>query len=264
MDGSLARGLRNQLFRDLNDHVDKVISRYVTYIKIARLDKRPSDWQKFCIDTETILGKLLIAKYLGGTKRKPYLCIYTWESGKRRFNSWTEQCISSSQIFLSFNPAGFEVSPLGFNISDHAIQRIYERSFSNEDPVSGSFSHIKVLNELRYVPFFTGYWTTRVASVSSDSENIFFPSPNGALIGQIQKKTLNRAEIRTFLSVSQLSDYQVRLRLQMISLLQTLKAIDPFLLLLATTESIKWRSIDVEPYLDEYDFVTSKISQLLD
>ncbi len=264
MDSSLARGLKNQLFRNLTNHVDEVISRYFQYLKRARLDKRPSDWGKFCDDTEKLLGPLLLAQHKGGTKRKPYLCIYTLENESRDFNSWTEQCISTSQLFISANPPAFEVAPLGFNISDHAIKRIYERSLNDSAPLSDSFQHIQVLSELSLATYYIPYWGFRMLQSEKESERIFLPSPNGVLLGEINRRTFIRAEIRTFLSLSQLNKDEQRMRTDMIELAKKFESIHPFLFLPSAIERIEWRQIDLSRESDNYQLLTNSITTSLE
>jgi len=97
----------------------------------------------------------MLAIHFGGSERKPFLCLSTFENSEREFNTWKERCISSKVHYFNFDPIGVNSEPSGFNISEHAIQRIFERAYSDLDPMAEGFKKIDFTNELRMAPLWS-------------------------------------------------------------------------------------------------------------
>ena len=210
MDPSLAKGLKNQLFREISDDIDSSIKQWEKYCKESKLNKSRLKWEKFCEGIDGVYGPFLLAKYRGGSKRKPFICMATFENRSRQYNSWNERCIFSVLIYFANNPVWVETLARGFSVSEHAIQRIFERSFTDESPAEKDFKKVHFATELRYVPLWSTFWVgvtnTVFKTESFDSIEIVLPSPNGLFFGEIRRDSY--CEIRTFLSASQLSSKQ--------------------------------------------------------
>jgi hypothetical protein len=221
MDPSLAKGLKNQLFREFSDDIDNSIKQWEKYCKESKLNKSRLKWEKFCEGIDGVYGPYLLAKYRGGSKRKPYICMATFENGSRQYNSWNERCIFSVLIYFANNPVWVETLVKGFSVSEHAIQRIFERSFTDESPAEKDFRKVHFATELQYAPLWSTFWvgvTNIVFKTNSfESIEIVLPSPNGLFFGEIRRDSF--CEIRTFLSSSQLSAKQNSLhgKMQVIS-----------------------------------------------
>ena len=210
MDPSLAKGLKNQLFREISDEIDDVIEHWIKYCKESKLDSSRLKWEKFCEGIDGVFGPFLLAKYRGGSKRKPYLCMATFENDERQYNSWNENCIFSKLLYFTNNPVWVESVPKAFSVSEHAIQRIFERSLTDESPREKNFRKVHFAYELRFAPLWATFWVyitnPKFESGSVESIEIVLPSPSGLFFGEIHKDSY--CEIRTFLSASQLSSKQ--------------------------------------------------------
>jgi hypothetical protein len=221
MDPSLAKGLKNQLFREISDDIDNSIKQWEKYCKESQLNKSRLKWEKFCEGIDGVYGPFLLAKHRGGSKRKPFICIATFENRTRQYNSWNERCIFSVLIYFANNPVWIETLSRGFSVSEHAIQRIFERSFTDDSPAENDFKKVHFASELQYVPLWSTFWVgvtnTVFKTESFDSIEIVLPSPNGLFFGEIRRDSY--CEIRTFLSSSQLSSRQIILhgKMQVIS-----------------------------------------------
>jgi len=215
MDSSLAKGLKNQLFRELSEEIDIVIQRWSKYCINAKLASSRSKWGNFCNGMDAVLGPFLLAKYIGGSKRKPLLCMASFENENRQYNSWDENCISSKLNYLGHNPLWVESLPMGFSVSEHAIQRIFERSYTAESILNQDFQKVHFVRELLYAPLWSVFWTINAMTIfkraDANSIEIIIPSPNGLLLGEILKKFTLRCEIRTFVAQPQLSVQQLNL-----------------------------------------------------
>lgn len=207
MDPSLAKGLKNQLFREISDEIDGVTKQWIKFIKQSKPDSSRLRWEKFCNEIDGIFGPFLIAKYKGGSKRKPFLCTAMFENENRKYNSWNENCIYSKFNYYTINPVWADSFPDVFSVSEHAIQRIFERSFTDASPADKNFRKVQFANELRYAPLWATFWvymTNKTFQYESiESIEIVIPSPNGLFFGEIRRNSY--CEIRTFLASHQLS-----------------------------------------------------------
>jgi hypothetical protein len=218
MDLSLAKGLKNQFFREISDEVDNVIEHWMKYCKESKYGSSRKKWEKFCEGIDKVFGPFLLAKYEGGSKRKPFLCLATFENENRKYNSWNERCLSSSVLYLTYNPVWYDALPMGFSISEHAIQRIFQRLYSDESPTEKDFRKVHFASELCHVPLWATFWvyitTQKFSLINIGTFKIIIPSANGLFLGEIHKGCL--CEIRTFIAISQFSLKQRRLHEKML------------------------------------------------
>ena len=220
MDPSLAKGIKNQLFRELSDEIDEMRRQWRKYIKDSKLGSSRTNWDKFCQGVGGPLGPFLLAKYHGGSKKHPLLCLATFEGGERQYNSWNENCISSNFFYAGHNPLWVDSMPVGFSISEHAIQRIFERSYTDGAPLRTDFRKINFTNELRHAPLWSFFWfingNERLKNTDISSFPIIIPSESGLLLGEVPNFNLRnndslRCEIRTFIAQPQLNPRQLEL-----------------------------------------------------
>lgn len=235
MDFSLAKGLKNQLFRELSEEIDIVIERFTKYYYESKPASSRLKWENFCEGIDEVFGPYLLAKYKGGSKRKPFLCIATFENERRQYSSWEENCISSKLIYVGYNPLWIQALPIGFATYEHAIQRIFERSHTTESVVKKDFEKVHFVRELAHSPLWAVFWAIKAMTVFKTDEvksmKIVIPSSNGLLFGEIQEKFSVRCDIRTFVAKSQLSFRQLDLMILMNEISDKyVNSIIPFLL----------------------------------
>ena len=215
MDPSLAKGLRNQLFREIDEDIAAFISKWKAYVQKSKPQKSRSNWMKFSKDIESVYGQYMLANHSGGTERKPFLCLSTFENTERTFNSWSERCFSSKVLFFNFDPIGVHSQQSGFNISEHAIQRIFQRCYSDQDPMAESFKKINFTNELRLAPLWSFFWSLLLIELSNNNKlkekgiSVIIPTVSGLLLGEIFTSNFHKCEIRTFISKQQFSALQL-------------------------------------------------------
>lgn len=229
MDPSLARGLKNQLFRDLEKDIDVVIPRLVEFLCNPQLSKRPKDWNLTSEKILSILGSFALSHYQVD-RRRPLICLATFERKERSYNVWNEECLYGLLITVLSNPFFFDTQRIGFSIGEHAIRRIYERTLNDYETVLAGFRRADILKELSFVPKWCPYWTITTVGEQMESQSVFIPSPNGVLLGEVSLKTCHRVELRTFLAVDQMTRSQVDLRERMIKLQEKFHNASPFLL----------------------------------
>jgi len=235
MDSSLAKGVKNQLFRELSDEVDVVIKDYLKYCEASKFSSSRIKWQKFCDGIGDVFGSFLLARYDGGSKRKPFLCLATFENENRQFNSWNENCISSMLIYFGQNPLWIETLSLGFSISEHAIQRVFERSYNEDLVLKKELKRVLFSYDLIYAPLWSAFWTM-VAFKSFESAQvthikIIIPGQHGLFLGDVHESKPLRCEIRTFVAKSQLGKRQLELMVMMTEIsLKYSDSIIPFIL----------------------------------
>ena len=236
MDPSLAKGIKNQLFREIDEDLAAFIKKWAAYVQSSKPQKSKSNWMKFSKGIESLYGQYMMAIHMGGTDRKPFLCLSTFENNERIFNTWSEKCFSSKILYFNFDPIGVNSQQSGFNISEHAIQRIFERSYSDSDPLGESFKKIIFTNELRMSPLWSFFWSLRLTELTYKEESITkkipitIPAVSGLLLGEISTQNSHKSEIRTFVSLDQFSENQHRIWKMMIEISEKyLKSVVPFL-----------------------------------
>jgi len=210
MDTSLARGLKNQLFREISEEVEHITERWIRFTKASKLQISRGRWEKYCEGIESALQSFFLAKYSGGSKRKPFICFATFENIAAADTLWGEKAIASRYMLVSKNPLTIEVKSSGFVVGEHAIFRIFQRAFDVTEITSESFKKIYFSKELQYIPLWYLFWIyhglTKLADVDSGAIKIVIPSQTGLLLGRLRKN--EPCEIRTYVSRRQFSEFQ--------------------------------------------------------
>ena len=189
----------------------------------SRLYAKRGNWDGYVGKVEKSLGRFLICSHSGGSKRKPYYAFSTLvDNQSRNLNNWEEKCLESIQIFICHDPWAVKTIEAGFNISEHAIERIYQRSISSDQLRENSNDAHIVFEELEFCPMWASYWINfGIQAFKKSDINIFYPiipSVNGLFLGEMYRDKLNRIEVRTFVDDSLLSPVQFYLKKEMLSL----------------------------------------------
>jgi len=245
MDPSLAKGHKNEFFRQLNSGINKIIQEFQQTAEksIPKFNKR-NQWERFIDKSVRQLGKYLLHHIILGSKRHPILLLYLFEGqSERSYNSWNEKCISSCTLFLSASPFNCFVRPIGFNLSEHAIQRIFERLIPKNITMSYNEKLQMVTNELQYAPIVCAFWhlvaVLQLQRRETDPIEVTIPTPNGILIGQINPQKMNKCELRTFVMNDQLFAKQQKNRTDLLFLSTVLSGSEMAFFLLSIPKDIE-------------------------
>jgi hypothetical protein len=229
MDPSLARGVKNQAFREMAPQVDTSIDRFKKLLLSSKAGTSLNNWNRFTDQIESTFGDLLIKKHIGGSKRKPFLCVSTLDNqlGKS-FNSWNEQCLNSVQLITIYSPWYFEAIYAGYSISEHAVQRIYERTIES-DALNVDKSKISLLTEqLLMAPAWSSFWINFshqfLSGGTAEKVSVAIPTATGFLLGELSTKSIHKVEIRTFVSDALLHTEQRELKKNMLIALENINS----------------------------------------
>jgi hypothetical protein len=224
MDPTLARGYKNQFFREVQDGLARAIQGFRSFLDGARpkLRKRNHRHEIFELCVKQ-LGDYLLHHCVVGGKRHPFLCLYVFEDEPQRaFNTWNEKCLGSCAFILSPDPFNVFVRPIGFNISEHAVQRIFERTISGNVPLSYQEQLRLITDELRHAPLLCAFWTIvgllRMDRKENAPVEVLVPTPQGLLLGTLSPSRVHLCELRTFVSYDQLFEDQRVLRSDLLAL----------------------------------------------
>ena len=222
MDPSLARGVKNQFFREISKEVDLAAERFTKQTRSYKAWTSLNSWKRYVTEIEAIFSYFLIQKFIGGTKRKPILCISTLDSDPRKkYNSWNEQCLNSVQLLIIFSPWHVNAVYSGYSLSEHTIQRIFERSISVDKFRSAEKNLFAFSLELSEAAFWSSFWIARALDIfkSSATDVIYpvIPTKSGLLFGEMTREKIHKVEIRTFVSDDMLFENQVELKQLMLS-----------------------------------------------
>jgi hypothetical protein len=221
MDSSLARGIKNQLFREISNAIGKEIDVFKKNIKSCKAGTSLNNWNRFVKSMPASLPHILVDHVVGGSKRKPYLCLSTLDSQhEKSFNHWTEKCINSVQFLINYSPWYSEAIYAGYSLSEHTIHRIFERVISLDSLNNSPKPHYLFTSELNYTPFWSAFWTYTSFRIFKDSESStlypVIPTPSGLFFAEIYSEKIHKIEIRTFVSIDMLYPDQKELREMMI------------------------------------------------
>lgn len=183
MDNSLAKGYKNQLFREISDHVDSTINNFKKYLITTKAGTSLNNWRRFTDGINSALSGMVIETHHGGSKRHPLICISTLDSqSDKSYNSWNERCLNSILILINYSPWHYTSQSVGYSSSEHAIQRIYERTVENSILASTKDKLEIIVTQLDYAPFWAAYWLGFAATVLNKDVlskiSCLIPSPN--------------------------------------------------------------------------------------
>jgi len=208
---SLAKGLKSRFFTEMAEACDKVQSSF----KLKNAHKKNREgFFKTVNEVKKTFDEFILLFYQGGSKNKPYVIfdLLTVLAG-REYNTWNEKCLTGVTFLVNFEPRLIDDVNAAYNISEHAIARLYLRT---EPKFKGDVIDCRYIrNEMKSLPFWANYWALTLYS----SEKIGFqgncfpviPALNGLFMCEysIQTKCI---EIRTFVDDALLNFEQLEVK----------------------------------------------------
>ena len=201
---SLASGLKNRFFTEMSKAYDKVQSSF----KVKSVKKK--NREGFFKTTEEIkksFHEFILLIYEGGSKNKPYVAfdLLTILEG-REYNTWNEKCLTGITFLVNFEPRFIEDANAAYNISEHAIARLYLRTQPMFERELIDYRYIR--NEMKSLPFWANFWALTLYSSeqSSFQGNCFpvIPAASGLFMCEYSKQS-KFIEVRTFVDDAHLN-----------------------------------------------------------
>lgn len=245
MDPSLAKGHKNQFFREVREGLNQVVQDHLNQTRdaIPSFRKR-SHWDKYVSQSVSRLGEYLLHHRVLGSKRHPTLCLYLFdEDAERAYNSWNEKCLGSCAYILTPRPFNVFVRNIGFNLSEHAVQRMFERKISDNVGLTYSEKLHLIVSELEHAPLLCAFWSIvallHLTRQEAEPFEVSVPTPQGLLLGNMSPIKMNMCELRTFVPYEQLFTAQKKLRDDMLLLSKQFSDSDLPFYLMSVTKDLK-------------------------
>lgn len=198
---SLARGLKERYFFELQEGVLKSIATMLSDMKIY---SGRNNFNKWAESAKVKLGDNVISTYHGGSNRRQYFAFEILDFlPEREFNSWMEKSVYGRKIVIKEGSYGNNSTISRYGISEHAILRIFQRLDHNI--YTNGYSQRKILSELSLIPLWANYWVSIFGNFIDDDLAIYkdigicIPSENGVFLANFDVKTSD-IEIRTFVN----------------------------------------------------------------
>ncbi len=214
---SLAKGLTHRFLKEAVDTISKGLKKLE---KEGHYKNSKSGWEKYVLKARSTLQNIAISFYEGGSKGSPYFAFVGLSvDQERKFNSWNEMCLSGEAVIQSHKPRFIDTSSACFNVGEHAISRIYERSklrFIDEFTVD---IH-SILPEFQMLPLWSAFWIGNLAVTTDNFSKHFFPhfyhpvipAKSGLFLCELTHVQFPKVEVRTFVDDKNLSEEQLRLK----------------------------------------------------
>lgn len=218
MNESLAKGLKNHFFREINDDINRALNN----LNKRKVGSSLNSWAKFCAEVKKDFNDAAIVIYEGGSNRKPYLAVNgLLRDDENEINDWQEKCVSSVVAVLDFENKFVKVERAFFNISEHTISRMFLRLKSNDG--SQPVTNKQIIEELNLIPLWTNFWINLIYEFTDGFQNVkklaaitpIIPSKNGLFFVSFMNLEVPQIEIRTFVDDSHLREEQIFIKKNM-------------------------------------------------
>ncbi|NBR25166.1 MAG: hypothetical protein EBU08_15605 [Micrococcales bacterium] len=207
---SLANGLRNRFFEEMTRSIQALSRRHLS--KKGTKSNREG-FHKSYIDLKKLFENVLLVSYDGGSKKKPYVAFQVLNvvEGKE-YNTWNERCLTGFTFLVNFEPYFVDDNDAVFNISEHAIARLYLRT--EPKVINNLIDWSYIVEEMRMLPFWSNYWAMTLYGGMSpfgnknfDLRGFVFPAMPGSS-GLFFSEFTNMSkyiEVRTFVDDNHLT-----------------------------------------------------------
>lgn len=216
IDESLAKGLKNKFFRDLT------ASSKLSLAKVRGQSRGKRTRNGFVKSAQATLSNFSgtsVYQYEGGSSSAPYFAFDSLLAiSERELNSWQEKCLSSISVILLFEANEPHFCNGAYNIGEHLISRLIQRSGLVDDPLK--FNPRTVIDELVYVPLWSNFWLLMSMFEDDyqfdDELTIPVPAKHGLMLGHLNPIS-RLVELRTYVDDSKLAENQRVIRDMMLS-----------------------------------------------
>ena len=237
MDEKLAKGFSKQFYSWFIEDYEKIIDKVYTDNKLfMERNVHKNKFKKWALKRQSLLKNFNICFLLGGSSNHPYLLEQSYlllkgedpNENPRGFDEYhlypAISLTSFSERYLSDSEREQKQILLedgNYIISQHAIQRIYQRTdyFDKEKTIN----HYAIIKELEYIPVWASYWyilcNIDYYEELENIKNFIIPAPNGIFLGKFIKKpndTRSILHLNTFYGLRELSDIQKNIRDELI------------------------------------------------
>lgn len=216
IDESLANALKNKFFKDLTDSTNLSLAKARNQ---SRGKRTRNGFVKSAQATLSNFSGTSVYQYEGGSSSAPYFAFDSLLAiSERELNSWQEKCLSSISVILLFGAHEPLFSNGAYNIGEHLVSRLIQRSGLINDPLK--FNPRIVIDELAYVPLWSNFWL--LMSMFEDDYQfdedltILVPAKHGLMLGHLNPVS-RLVELRTYVDDSKLADTQRVIRDMMLS-----------------------------------------------
>ena len=154
-DESQAKGLKNYLLKEMVLQICEALQ--TAEMEVAEDDGWSSNhFIRVSNNLKEKIKKFTVSNYTGYRRNKRYLVFSQIEPSKeRKYNTWEENCLYSHNVLLTDKLFEFQVG--SYNISEHAITRIFQR-LNFPDNFVTQRDIFWALQELKYLPAYAAYW----------------------------------------------------------------------------------------------------------
>lgn len=210
----LANGLKNRFFTEISEEIDKRFKSL--YEQTRGVKNSRTGWEKLADKFQKNFDRCSIVVYVGGSKRKPYFGICSLATQKDKpYNSWNEKCLYGFPNIASFDPRFSKPSMSFFNVSEHAVSRLYQRgnvAVNNETDVD----IYSIIPQFSLLPVWAMFWVRMIAKLIEHGiteVRPVIPCPDGLFLAEICiEKNSPTIEVRTFVDDSHLSQLQLEVK----------------------------------------------------
>jgi hypothetical protein len=256
IDHSLAKGLATSLIKNWQS---KIQERYRTALKtLPKIDtSKRSNFDKFIRLHREAFKDTSIAFFYGGSKRNPLIANVTMLPNKgRRYGDWDENALGGmvELEWIKDFDSDDKFRPLGFFVGEHALTRIYQRSFHQEE--GSIIDPFKITDQLKLVPLWTAFWVILILLVAEyiqDDISLIepiIPSEDGLFLCKTSdiptNPKLRMLEIRTYINQHHFDSRQAHVHQ----------------IMFAASQSLEESILSIYPYEDEMDEYQNFLSRV--
>ncbi len=222
IDRSLSKGLKTQFIKMWDVEVKSAFDAFGKIANKIDLSSR-NNFQKFITAHHNCFKRIAVAYVVAGSKRNPFIGMVVVQPNRKNYSDWVEDSVGGLIDIISLTELGHhqDAKRSIFFISEHAIARVYQRSY---DAKKGElFDPYIITREFSFIPLWANFWSlvlfyTQDHFIDNESESIcpIIPAPNGIFLCKLTEfgsgAKIKLIEIRTYVQNEKLSESQKSLR----------------------------------------------------
>ena len=237
IDESLAKGLSNEFWRYLQGENANLISRIKVVANTPAGDLTNTKRQaKYFKELSSVANcdVALHEEISGKRKRAVWWTILLESDPQRQFNSWNERSLMFSIARVWAYPQDWNPTWLTTLVGEHCIMRLFQRlPWAKMPTTTDVFPELREL--ARLIPWYQRAYKAIRDKFDGRLLTIFIATTNGVFLGRVNPEDTNLLELRTFVSVNQLSPLQLELWNQLIEVTNSPQYMDYLHVILDTS-----------------------------